>query len=221
MNLVIYCAGGLGREVYDIAIRINKITSKWDRIIFSDDTIPNDQKVYLTKNYSLSSILENFDLNTISFLVANGEPQNRKKILDRLKQFKLKLETLIDPSAIISSSAKIGKGTIVCQNSTITSLAKIEDNVVCNIGSIIGHDVVIGNHSNISSYSVIGGKTKIGSRVFLGSGSILKEKIKIGNDVIISMGSVVYKDIEDGLIVVGNPARISRRNEKKSIFEVL
>ncbi|MFL3005357.1 MAG: acetyltransferase [Candidatus Neomarinimicrobiota bacterium] len=218
MILVIYCAGGFGKEVYDIAHRINQKNKTWGKIIFSDDTLPNNEKVYLSRNYSFSTILNDFDLNTISFVVANGEPHNRKKILDRLNQFELKLETLIDPSAIISSSAKIGKGTIVCQYSTITSLAKIEDNVVCNIGSIIGHDVVIGNHSNISSYSVIGGKTKIGSRVFLGSGSILKEKIKIGNDVIISMGSVVYKDIEDGLIVVGNPARISRRNEKKNIF---
>ena len=218
MNLVIYCAGGLGREVYDIAIRINKIESRWNRIIFSDDTIPNDQEVYSTKNYSLSSILENFDLNTISFVVANGEPNNRKKILDRLNQFELKLETLIDPSAIISSSAKIGKGSVVCQFSSISSSVKIKSNVVCNRGAIIGHDVSVGNDSIISPYSVIGGKTQIGNKSFIGSGSLLKENITIGNDVIIGMGSVVYKNIEDGLIVVGNPARVSRRNEKKKIF---
>lgn len=218
MILVIYCAGGFGKEVYDIAHRINQKNKTWGKIIFSDDTLLHNEKVYLSRNFSFSTIINDFDLNEVSFVVANGEPKNRQKIANKLNQFELNLETLIDPSALVSSSAKIGRGTIICQNSTITSSAKIEDNVLCNIGSIIGHDVVIGNHSNISSYSVIGGKTKIGDRAFLGSGSILKEKIKIGNDVIISMGSVVYKNIEDGLIAVGNPARISRRNEKKKIF---
>lgn len=218
MILVIYCAGGFGKEVYDIALRVNQKKKTWGKIIFSDDTIPNNEKVYLSRNYSFSTILKDFDLKRVSFVIANGEPNNRKKILVRLQKFRVNLATLIDPSAIISSSAKIGKGSVVCQFSSISSSVKIKSNVVCNRGAIIGHDVSVGNDSIISPYSVIGGKTQIGNKSFIGSGSLLKEKITIGNDVIIGMGSVVYKNIEDGLIVVGNPARVSRRNEKKKIF---
>ena len=32
------------------------------------------------------------------------------------------------------------------------------------------------------------------------------------------MGAVVYKNIEDKLIVVGNPGRVSRKNMEKKIF---
>ena len=39
MNLCIYCAGGLGKEVFDIATRINKIHSIWDEIFFVADEV--------------------------------------------------------------------------------------------------------------------------------------------------------------------------------------
>ena len=209
---------GFGKEVYDIALRINQVKNLGKNFFFSDDTIPDNKRVYLTRNYSFSKIVADFDLKKVSFVIANGEPASRKKILEKLIDYKVNLVTLIDPSAIVSNSAKISKGTVVCQLSSISSSVKIKSNVVCNRGAIIGHDVSVGNNSIISPYCVIGGNSKIGKRSFIGSGSLLKEKITIGNDVIIGMGSVVYKNIENGLIVVGNPARISRKNEKKKIF---
>tara|TARA_Y100000816_G_scaffold284922_1_gene263889 strand:- start:469 stop:1125 length:657 start_codon:yes stop_codon:yes gene_type:complete len=218
MNLVIYCAGGLGREVYDIAIRINKIESKWDRIIFSDDTIPNDQEVYSTKNYSLSSILENFDLNKSSFVIANGDPFNKVKIFDKLKKHGLKFEKIIDPTAIISHSAKICEGAIICQFASVSCSSIIKQNAFINRAAIIGHDVMIGSSACLSPNVVIGGNSSIGCETFIGTGALIKEKLNIGNNVIVSMGAVVYKNIEDKLIVVGNPARVSRKNRKKKIF---
>ena len=218
MNLVIYCAGGLGREVYDIAIRINKITSKWDRIIFSDDTIPNNQEVYSTKNYSLSSILKNFDLNKISFVIANGDPVNKVKIFDKLKKYGLKFARIVDPTAIISQSAKICEGVIICQLASVSSSSIIKQNAFINRAVIIGHDATIGSNACLSPNVVIGGNSIIGSETFLGTGVLIKEKLNIGKNVIVSMGSVVHKNIEDRLIVVGNPARVSRKNEKKKIF---
>mgnify|MGYP001341135244 CR=1 FL=1 len=137
MILVIYCAGGFGKEIYDIALRINQKKKTWGKIIFSDDTIPNNEKVYLSRNYSFSTILKDFDLKKVSFIIANGEPENRKKIFDKLDKSGVNFETLIDPSALISSSAKIGKGTIICQCSSISSSVKIRGNVVLNRGSII------------------------------------------------------------------------------------
>ena len=218
MNLVIYCAGGLGREVYDIAIRINKIESKWDRIIFSDDTIPNDQEVYSTKNYRLSSILENFDLNKSSFVIANGDPINKVKIFDKLKKYGLTFEKIIDPTAIISQSANICEGAIICQFASVSCSTIIKENAFINRAAIIGHDVKIGNSACLSPNVVIGGNSSIGSETFIGTGALIKEKLNIGNNVIVSMGAVVYKNIEDKLIVVGNPGRVSRKNMEKKIF---
>ena len=59
----------------------------------------------------------------------------------------------------------------------------------------------------------------IGDRVFMGFLSGTKDHISVGNDVIISAGSIVFKDLPDETIVVGNPARIMKKNEDKRVFK--
>lgn len=52
------------------------------------------------------------------------------------------------------------------------------------------------------------GKVKIGSRVFVGAGSIVLPGVTIGDDVVIGAGSIVSRNIPDGVLAVGNPARV-------------
>lgn len=52
----------------------------------------------------------------------------------------------------------------------------------------------------------------IGDNVTIYTGSIVAGGITIGNNVEIGAGSVVMKDVPDDCVVVGNPARIIKRN---------
>ena len=44
--------------------------------------------------------------------------------------------------------------------------------------------------------------------MFIGAASIVLPGVTIGNDVVIGAGSVVTHDVPDGVVVVGNPARV-------------
>mgnify|MGYP003379570671 CR=1 FL=1 len=46
----------------------------------------------------------------------------------------------------------------------------------------------------------------------IGTGTKVIQGITIGENVIIGAGTVVIRDIEDNVTVVGNPARIVKRN---------
>jgi maltose O-acetyltransferase len=50
----------------------------------------------------------------------------------------------------------------------------------------------------------------IGSRVWLGGGVIVGPGVTIGDDVVVGSGAVVVKDLPDGVVAVGNPARVVR-----------
>ena len=86
---------------------------------------------------------------------------------------------------------------------------------------IIGQDVVIGSNCNVAHNVTIGripkGKLKglptIGDRVWFGTGAVVVGKIKIGSDVIIAPNSLVNFDVPDNSTVIGNPARIIRRDK--------
>lgn len=58
-------------------------------------------------------------------------------------------------------------------------------------------------------------KPTIGDNVNIYTGAIVVGNINIGNNVSIGAGSVVLKDVPDNCVVVGNPARIVKKNGLK------
>lgn len=104
MQLAIYGAGRLGKELYDLAYRVNAIEHRWQNIFFIDDIRPE-------KHFYLGDVLRLSEVHSIKdkmeAVVANGTPKYRKKMAEILKQAGIPLVNLIDPSAIISPSAHI------------------------------------------------------------------------------------------------------------------
>ena len=89
-------------------------------------------------------------------------------------------------------------------------LIKIGDGVTVTSGvRIITHDGSTGlvrdqSGRRYQSY----GPVNIGDNVFIGVNSIILPGVTIGSNVVIGAGSVVTRDIEDGMVAVGNPAKV-------------
>ena len=216
MILGIYGSGGLGREIYEIALRRNEISSLWTKIIFIDD-INEEGKFFNTDRIKFDSLKEYID--QVECIVAVGEPSTREKLYNKLKDVNINITALIDPTAITSPTCTIKEGTIICEYSTIHTGVEIGNNVLVQPFCDIGHDIKIGNHSILSPFCAPGGNAIFGDRTYVGMHSTVKERLIIGNDVIIGMGSVVFKDIPDGMTAVGNPARITKGNDAHEVFK--
>jgi hypothetical protein len=81
-KLAIFCAGNLGKEIYDIAKRINKINLKWVEIFFVDN-YAKEGPFYGTK---VCRFADYADIINIEYVIANGEPAQREKIYQQLKE---------------------------------------------------------------------------------------------------------------------------------------
>ena len=77
---------------------------------------------------------------------------------------------------------------------------------------MIGDDVVI------SSYANLAGHCRVGDATFIGMNAVIRENTTIGQQAIVSMGAAVFADIADGVIAMGNPARVIRANDDKKVF---
>ncbi len=64
---------------------------------------------------------------------------------------------------------------------------------------------------------VDGKRPTIGDNVSVYTGAIIIGDITIGNNSVIGAGSVVVKDVPDNCVVVGNPARIVKKDGKRVI----
>lgn len=218
MNLYIYCAGGFGKEIMDVARRKNNVTHQWGDIKFVDDALAVDVK-YGAHVVSFDQLTANGGLDQAEFLIAAGEPTVRRKIREKLERVDAKLGRLIDVSTVVADTARYSDGVIITPLCSISSDAALARNSCVNTMSIIGHDVFIGENSVISSMVNMGGSCIVGENSYIGMGSLIKEGIKIGSNSIVGMGSVVYNDIPDGVIALGNPARVMRNNVDKKVFK--
>ncbi len=213
---LIFGAGGLGVEVADIWRRA-RLSGTGEQLLFIDDFKAGSGCVTDVKVVSLTQAASDYAGH--SFVIALGEPADRARLWGQLKQLGLVPRgSLADPGSIVSNHATVGAGTIISQFTTVAARAVVGENVSLNVASIVGHDVTVEDHCVISSMVNLGGASTIRTGSYVGMGAIIKEKITIGANSIIGMGAVVHTDIPDGVIAVGNPARVVRRNDNQKVF---
>lgn len=120
----------------------------------------------------------------------------RQEKFKQLKKLGAILPTVISPLAYVSSTAKIGEGSIIMHQSLVNSYVQVGDNCIINSQSLLEHDCLVANHSHISTAAKLNGQVSVGEGCLIGSGTLIKQGVQIADQVIIGMGSRVLNDIE-------------------------
>ncbi len=214
--LGIYCAGGAGREIAELALRINN--NRWENIIFIDDNPDFVNLVNGIEVYRFDEAVNKFKDEKIEFVISSGEPGIRRIIYNKLNENNFKLINILHTKLVNFSYIKIGFGNIIDFGSQISCNVDIGNNNYINRNVSISHDTVIGDNCVISPGAVITGCVSIGNDVFIGAGSVIRNGIRIGDSAIVGMGAVVINDVSDNTVVVGNPAKIIGSNERRRVF---
>lgn len=214
--LGIYGAGGLGREVLELAQIINRRKKRWDKILFvidgdGGDTINGTQ----VENYETA---KNKYIDQMEISLAIGEPVIRNRLIQKVRADNIPLATLIHPDAYIPETVVIGKGVTIQYGCFISCNVRIEDGVYIQSIVGIGHDDVLKEGCIISGMVALAGHVTIGNYAYIGPGVCIKEDLTVGDWSIAGMGAVVFKDIPKEVLVLGNPARPMRKNEERCVF---
>ncbi len=136
-------------------------------------------------------------------LISIGQIKNPKKRINlflKAIKFGFKLPVIKSPHAYVSSTAKIGSGTIVMHKAVVNSNAKVGKNCIINTRSIVEHDVIVEDHCHISTGTILNGKVFVGKGSFIGSGSVIKENVKIGDNCLVGANVFLKKNLLSGTI---------------------
>ena len=201
-KMILVGAGGHASEL------VKFLTQKIDCVYTNDNDIPYSEfsnMVHVTnKNQDQINDFLNRDNR---FILALGNPANRKKMTKYFELLGGNVVSVISPNCTIHSSIENwGKGLNIMEYCFISTNVSIGKATLVNCKSSIHHDVTIGDYSEISPCSTILGSAKIGNETFIGAGSIILPGIEIGDNVIIGAGSVVTKNIDSGEKIMGIPA---------------
>ncbi|HMG89429.1 MAG TPA: NeuD/PglB/VioB family sugar acetyltransferase [Chryseolinea sp.] len=202
--LLIYGAGGLGREVLSLV----NATDSYEVKGFLDDGIVRGTLIKGVKVLGGYSELRSFD-QPIKLVLALGSPSSKLELLKKMDRSKVNFPILRHPSVVLqdASAIEIGEGTILCAGSILTTDIIIASHVLINLNCTIGHGVHIGMASSIMPGVNVAGEVSVGSGVLIGSGVNVINKVKLGDHCTIGMGSVVLRDVDAGVTMVGVPAK--------------
>ena len=208
-KIVIYGAGGFAKEIIWLIEEINNVNKEWELLGLIEDNEENfgkeinGYKILGGRDY-LKSLSDD-----IFVVIAIGDGNIRKKIFENFPN--KKYATLIHPNVKISSTNKIGEGSIICAGCNLTVNIIIGNHSNINLNCTVAHDCKIGDFVSIFPQVAISGNVKIGSNTTIGTGSAIIQKLKVGENVTIASMSNVTKNIPDESIGLGNPIKIIKK----------
>ena len=204
-NIIIIGAGGLGREVLEVILDINKNSKSiyYNILGFLDDTIK--QETFINKVKVLGKVSTAKEISNSLFLIAVGNPLSKSSIFKSLNLGLERFETLISLKSFVSNFTDIGFGSIIFPFASISTNVKI-NNFVTILPSLIGHECAIGNFSTISGNCSINGNVTLKEEVFIGSNSTVISGITMANQSKLGAQSLLIKSTQKSTSYFGNPA---------------
>ena len=207
-DIVIYGAGGLGREILCLII---KKLDEWNPIGFVDDGVP-EGKIIKGIPVLPKSFLYQKHQKKLAVAIGIADPTMKMNIFTGLKKITdIYFPTLIAPTAIVDESAELEEGCIISNFCLISIDVKLGQCVFLNTGSFIGHDTIIGQCSTLMTSSCISGSVVIGENTLIGSQTFILQELSVGKNVIVSAGSKVFCNVPENVTVFGNPASVIRK----------
>lgn len=202
-DIVIIGAGGHGVEIAWLARRCGRKIKG-----FLDNT-PEKQNMNIMGVAVLGFIDQAPNYIDCEFIIAVGNPRNRKKIINTFfSSSQYVFATLIDPSVILGENIEIGHGSMVCAGSVLTVNVNIGEHCIVNINSTLSHGVELGNFVTIAPNAALSGDVKLGNITEIGANAVLREKLIVKEGGMVGMGAVLTKNVEINHVMVGNPAKL-------------
>lgn len=151
------------------------------------------------------------------FLACAFTPARRARLIAMGREAGLTLApALIDPTAVLATSVRVGDGTFINAGVVIGAVSIIGEGVLINRAASIGHHSVLQDHVSVGPGATLAGNIHVGAGAMIGAGAVIQPDIRIGAQAIVAAGSVVRRHVPDNTLVVGNPATKRAFNPARS-----
>ena len=205
-NLIIIGAGGMGREIFDLA----KICAGYnnDYIIkgFLDD---NASALDNYRGYAkiLSKIESYLPEPDGVFVSSMGNVKQKARFIQSIVAKGGQFISLVHPQADIGQNTILGSGCILLKNAYVGADCMIGNHVLIQISTVVGHDVSIGNYSRLDCNVVCVGGSKLEELVTIHTSTVINQNVIVEKGSTVGANSFVIRKVRANSSVFGSPAK--------------
>lgn len=145
--------------------------------------------------------------NAVIAVGSMGNPGPRQKLYQLCRNIGYELPNIIDKSAILSETLKMGEGNFIGKGVLINTGVTIGNGTIINTGAILEHGCRIEDFVHIAPGCVLCGNVQVKANAHIGAHSTLLQGVSIGNGTMIGAGSLVLKNISSKKLAYGSPAK--------------
>lgn len=160
--------------------------------------IGDNARIYAGSVIKNSIIGNNVIVNEKAVIGANGFTMANDEDGNKIRIYSL-------GKVIIGNDVEIGTNDNISRGSGGDTI--IEDSVKLDALIHIGHDVHLHKNVEITAGAVIGGFVDAQEGAYVGINAVVRNRVTLGSNSFIGMGATVTKSVNNGVIVVGNPAK--------------
>lgn len=210
MDVVVFGAGGFGREVAWLISEINRVEKRFDLLGFVDDNPAIKGQVL--NGYPVLGGMEYLkDKPGLGVVLALGDPAVRLKVYKKLETLNLEYPNVIHPNVLIGDEVTTGMGNVICAGCILTVNIRMGDFCQLNLKTTVGHDAVLEDFTTTACSVDLAGYSHAGFGTYFGNHSTVLQSVRVGEFTTVGAGAVVNRDLPDGVVAVGVPAKIVRR----------
>ena len=161
-DLLILGAGGFGHMIQETAKLLG-----YEKAVFLDDAVRDPDVVGKCCDYE--SFLGQYD----TAVAALGDNNMRLHWTEKLMEAGYDVPAIIHPSAVVSRSASVGKGSFIMQRAIVNTHTVVEHGVLINSGAVVDHDSYVERGAHIGLGSVVKANCRIASKVKVEAGEVI------------------------------------------------
>lgn len=137
-----------------------------------------------------------------------GSMKSRQAVHAMLVEYGVaeRLISLVD-ATVNTSLCTLGTGVMVEQNVSLDAFVVIGSHCAVKRSASIGHESTLEDFCFVGPGATVCGRVMVKKGTYIGAGSVVRDGVRIGERCVVGAGAVVVKDLEDGVVVVGNPAK--------------
>ncbi|MYN29781.1 PglD-related sugar-binding protein [Duganella levis] len=206
MDVVIFGAGGLGREICDTLDAINAGAARFTLRGFIDEVKAPGSLVNGVPVLGGAEALAGL-AGQVGIILGIAAPAARQRLHQQYRG-RFAFPNVLHPSALVSAHAGLGEAILVQAYCIVAANAALGDGVMMNAHSGVGHDAQVAPYCAIMSYCDLAGNVQLGELSFVGTGAKVIPSTVVGAESYLCAGAVVFKSVGEKSKLMGNPAKI-------------